>query len=87
MLSIRGEIDKVAAGVWPAEDNPLVNAPHTAADLTGDEWAHPYPRSVAGWPTGPLRDRYWPPVGRIDGAHGDRNPVCSCPPVGAWASD
>ena len=85
MLSIRAEITRVAAGEWPADDNPLVNAPHTAADLTTDEWTHAYPRSVAGWPAGPTRDRYWPPVGRIDGAHGDRNPICSCPPVGAWA--
>jgi glycine dehydrogenase len=87
MLAIRAEIAKVASGEWPADDNPLVHAPHTAADLTVDEWSHAYPRSVAGWPAGPTRDRYWPPVGRIDGAHGDRNPICSCPPVGAWASD
>ncbi len=85
MLAIRAEIDRVAAGEWPADDNPLYNAPHTVAELTADEWTHAYPRSIAGWPSGPVVDRYWPPVSRIDGAYGDRNPVCSCPPVSDWA--
>ena len=85
MLSIRAEIDRVASGEWPADDNPLCNAPHTASELTGDQWNHAYPRSIAGWPVGAVVDRYWPPVSRIDGAFGDRNPVCSCPPVTAFA--
>jgi glycine dehydrogenase len=80
MIAIKGEIDKVAAGEWPAGDNPLANAPHTAAAVTADEWTHPYSRSVAGFPEGVDRTaKYWPPVRRIDGAFGDRNLVCSCP--------
>ncbi|GAB6897301.1 aminomethyl-transferring glycine dehydrogenase [Kineosporia succinea] len=79
MIAIRAEIDQVAAGSWPADDNPLVNAPHTAQCLTG-EWEHPYSRSEAVYPSGVNpRFKYWPPVRRIDGAFGDRNLVCSCP--------
>ena len=85
MIAIRAEIELVASGHWPAEDNPLHNAPHTAADLTADAWDHPYSRQVAGWPAGHVAARYWPPVSRIDGAYGDRNVVCSCPPVEAFA--
>ncbi|MFD4375577.1 aminomethyl-transferring glycine dehydrogenase [Streptomyces sp. NPDC058486] len=81
MIAIRAEIDKVAAGEWPAEDNPLCNAPHTAAAL-GGEWTHSYDRDVAVFPAGvSTADKYWPPVRRIDGAFGDRNLVCSCPPL------
>ncbi|MEV6350522.1 aminomethyl-transferring glycine dehydrogenase [Actinoplanes sp. NPDC051851] len=80
MIAIKGEIDQVAAGVWPKGDNPLANAPHTAASVSADEWPHAYPRSVAGFPAGVDRTaKYWPPVRRIDGAFGDRNLVCSCP--------
>ncbi len=82
MVAIRDEIDRVAAGEWPVEDNPLRNAPHVVADLIVDDWTHPYPRSLGADPTGTAGgDRYWPPVGRIDGAHGDRHLVCSCPPI------
>jgi glycine dehydrogenase len=85
MIAIRAEIDKVGAGEWPKGDNPLSNAPHTAAAVTADEWQHPYPRSVAGYPAGVDRmSKYWPPVRRIDGAYGDRNLVCSCPPPEAF---
>jgi glycine dehydrogenase len=81
MIAIRGEIEKVASGEWPAEDNPLRNAPHTAAAL-GGEWDHPYSREDAVFPAGVnASDKYWPPVRRIDGAFGDRNLVCSCPPL------
>ncbi|MEV4657436.1 aminomethyl-transferring glycine dehydrogenase [Micromonospora sp. NPDC049301] len=80
MIAIRAEIDQVASGQWPAGDNPLANAPHTAAMVSGDEWSHPYPRSVGAYPAGVDRaGKYWPPVRRIDGAYGDRNLVCSCP--------
>jgi glycine dehydrogenase len=80
MIAIRAEIDQVADGVWPAGDNPLSNAPHTAAAVSADEWAHAYPRSVAGYPAGvDATSKYWPPVRRIDGAYGDRNLMCSCP--------
>ncbi|WP_327377522.1 aminomethyl-transferring glycine dehydrogenase [Streptomyces sp. NBC_01216] len=81
MIAIRAEIEKVAAGEWPADDNPLHNAPHTAAAL-GGEWDHPYTRDEAVFPAGvSAADKYWPPVRRIDGAFGDRNLVCSCPPM------
>ncbi|WP_405595955.1 aminomethyl-transferring glycine dehydrogenase [Streptomyces sp. NBC_01410] len=81
MIAIRGEIERVASGEWPAQDNPLSNAPHTAAAL-GGEWEHPYSREEAVFPAGvSAADKYWPPVRRIDGAFGDRNLVCSCPPM------
>jgi glycine dehydrogenase len=80
MIAIRAEIARVASGEWPKDDNPLANAPHTASAVSADEWGHPYPRSVAGFPAGVDRTaKYWPPVRRIDGAYGDRNLVCSCP--------
>jgi glycine dehydrogenase len=79
MIAIREEVDRVAAGEWPAGDNPLANAPHTAECLTG-AWDHPYSRTEAVYPPGVTpRFKYWPPVRRIDGAWGDRNLVCSCP--------
>ncbi|MEU6300840.1 aminomethyl-transferring glycine dehydrogenase [Streptomyces erythrochromogenes] len=81
MIAIRGEIERVAGGEWPAGDNPLANAPHTAASL-GGEWNHPYTRDEAVFPGGVVpAEKYWPPVRRIDGAFGDRNLVCSCPPL------
>ncbi|MFI6225835.1 aminomethyl-transferring glycine dehydrogenase [Micromonospora echinospora] len=86
MIAIRAEIDRVGSGEWPAGDNPLSNAPHTAAMVSADEWPHPYPRSVGAYPAGVDRmGRYWPPVRRIDGAYGDRNLVCSCPAPEAFA--
>jgi glycine dehydrogenase len=85
MIAIRREIDMVGSGHWPAGDNPLVNAPHTAAMVSGDDWEHAYPRSVAAYPAGVDRiGKYWPPVRRIDGAYGDRNLVCACPPPEAF---
>ncbi|MDN5858663.1 MAG: aminomethyl-transferring glycine dehydrogenase [Pseudonocardia sp.] len=87
MIGIKGEIDRVAAGEWPVDDNPLRGAPHTAACLV-DKWDRPYPRDLAAYPLGGapgVHDRkVWPPVRRVDGAHGDRNLVCSCPPVEAF---
>ncbi|MFE3647210.1 aminomethyl-transferring glycine dehydrogenase [Streptomyces sp. NPDC059152] len=81
MIAIRAEIDKVGSGEWDKDDNPLRNAPHTAAAL-GGEWAHPYTRAEAVFPAGgAAAEKYWPPVRRIDGAFGDRNLVCSCPPL------
>ena len=82
---IREEIRKVEKGEWPRNDNPLVNAPHTAEEVTATEWKHAYPREVATFPVASLKgDKYWPPVGRIDNAAGDRNLVCTCPPVEAY---
>jgi len=85
MIAIRREIEKVAAGEYPAADHPLRNAPHTAAMIAGD-WDHAYDRETAVYPVSELRRaKYWPPVRRIDGAYGDRNLVCSCPPPEAFA--
>ena len=85
MISIKGEADRVGEGEWPRDDNPLVNAPHTAEDVAGDVWDRPYGREQAAYPVdGVRRDKYWPPVGRIDGVGGDRNLVCSCPPLDAY---
>ncbi len=84
MIAIRAEIEKVGSGEWPADDNPLRNAPHTAGAL-GGEWKHAYTREEAVFPAGVSRaDKYWPPVRRIDQAFGDRNLVCSCPPLDAY---
>jgi glycine dehydrogenase len=86
MIAIKGEIDRVASGEWTAEDNPLRNAPHTAASIARD-WTHPYTREEAVFPLPSVRQaKYWPPVRRIDQAHGDRNLLCSCPPVEAYSS-
>jgi glycine dehydrogenase len=102
MIAIRDEADQVSRGVWPAEDNPLVNAPHTAAAVTATTWDHPYSREVACYPSemrargGALEgtslggapsvaSKYWPPVRRVDQAYGDRNLVCACPPIEAFA--
>ncbi len=85
MIEIRREIQRVAEGGYDREDNPLKNAPHTAAALVSDDWKHPYSREEAAYPLPSLREgKYWPPVRRIDQAHGDRNLVCSCPPPGAF---
>ena len=85
MIAIKAEIDRVGGGEWPADDNPLVNAPHTAASLLG-EWSHPYSRELAAYPGSvDRRTKYWAPVRRIDGAFGDRHLVCACPPVDAYA--
>jgi glycine dehydrogenase len=86
MIAIRGETDRVGAGEWPVDDNPLRGAPHTAECLVVDKWEHPYTREVAAYPLGKgFRPKVWPPVRRIDGAYGDRNLVCSCPPVESYA--
>lgn len=86
MIAIRGEIDRVGSGEWPADDNPLRGAPHTAECLLVSDWKHPYTREEAAYPLGKgFRPKVWPPVRRIDGAYGDRNLVCSCPPVEAFA--
>ena len=84
MIAIKGEVDRVAAGEWSAEDSPLRRAPHTSRALVG-EWDRPYSRELAVFPTGIDPDKYWPPVARIDQAYGDRNLVCACPPLEAFA--
>jgi glycine dehydrogenase len=85
MVAIRAEIARIEVGEWPQDDNPLKHAPHTAATVAGNEWPHPYPRETAAFPVAALRrSKYWPPVGRVDNVHGDRNLFCSCVPLAAW---
>ncbi len=85
MIAIRAEIARVAAGEWDKADNPLRNAPHTAAAVTSDKWERPYERELAAYPGSVEREgKYWPPVRRIDGAYGDRNLMCACPPIAAY---
>jgi glycine dehydrogenase len=86
MISIREEIREIELGILDRRDNPLKNAPHTAAAVTGDEWAHGYGRQRAAFPLAWVRDRkFWPAVARVNNAAGDRNLVCSCPPVDMYA--
>jgi len=81
MLAIRDEIAKVEAGDWPQDNNPLCNAPHTVEDLVS-EWDRPYTREEACFPRGSFRvDKYWAPVNRVDNVYGDRNLICTCPPL------
>jgi len=82
MICIREEIDAVERGAFGRDDNPLKNAPHTALDVVASEWTRPYSREQAAYPVPSLRQsKYWPPVGRVDNVYGDRNLVCSCPPM------
>ena len=88
MIAIRAEIDAVANSVWPVGDNPLAGAPHPLVRVLG-EWDHPYSRNVAAFGTEQpspeqAKGKFWPSVGRIDGAYGDRNLMCSCPPPEAF---
>ena len=87
MIAIRGEIAKVESGAWTAADNPLKTAPHTAAALMTTDWPHAYSREEAAYPVAALRHgKYWSPVGRVDNVYGDRNLMCSCPPLGDYAA-
>jgi len=85
MIAIRDEIRQVEAGVWPAEDNPLRNAPHTQADFIG-EWTRPYSREQAVFPLAWVAEnKFWPSVNRIDDVYGDRNLFCACVPMSDYA--
>ncbi len=87
MISIREEIAQIERGERDREDNVLKNAPHTAQMLLAEEWLHDYPRQQAAYPVASLREaKYWPPVARVDNAYGDRNLVCACLPVEAYAA-
>jgi glycine dehydrogenase len=87
MIAIRQEIAQVESGSWPQDDNPLKNAPHTAASLLAAEWTHPYSREQAAYPVAALRkQKYWVPVGRVDNVWGDRNLSCSCVPVSDYVA-
>jgi len=82
MIAIRSEIRAIEEGRLPRDDNPLQNAPHTAAHVTADEWTHPYSREQAAFPAPWIREgKFWPHVGRVDNGYGDRNLICSCPTV------
>jgi glycine dehydrogenase len=82
LILIRGEIAAIAEGRLEREDNPLCNAPHTAAVVTADEWTHAYTREQAAWPAPWCREhKFWPVVGRIDNGYGDKHLVCTCPSV------
>jgi glycine dehydrogenase len=86
MISIRAEIEQVELGIADAEDNPLKNAPHTAAMVVGDTWEHAYGREQAAYPAAWTREhKFWPSVRRVDNAYGDRNLVCACPPTESYA--
>lgn len=85
MIAIKAEADRVASGDLPRDDNPLSRAPHTAESVASDTWDRSYTREEAAFPVNSLRtDKYWPPVGRVEGAAGDRSLVCSCPPLDAY---
>ena len=85
MLAIRAEIRQIEHNKMDRENNPLKNAPHTVEDLVGD-WNRPYSRDQGCFPPGAFRvDKYWPPVNRVDNAHGDRNLICICPPMSNYA--
>jgi len=82
MIFIYNEIQKIKKGLFDIKDNPIKNAPHTVEELTGDKWNHKYSREEAAYPHSFLKNnKYWPPVGRIDNAYGDRNLFCVCPPI------
>jgi glycine dehydrogenase len=86
MIIIREEIARLENGSWPQGDNPLHQAPHTLADLTAEEWTRAYPRQTGAFPAPHLlADKFWPPVNRIDHVAGDRNLVCTCPPVADYS--
>ena len=86
MISIRKEIDEIIIGLADKQDNVLKNAPHTAKALITDDWKHSYSREKAAYPLKSLREnKFWPSVGRIDNAAGDRNLICACPPIESYA--
>ena len=86
MIAIRAEIRAVEQGTADKQDNPLKHAPHTAAEVMATEWKHAYSREQAAFPLPFVRaHKYWPPVKRVDNVHGDRNLVCTCAPLEAYA--
>ncbi len=88
MISIHEEITEIINGEADKNDNPLKNAPHTVEDLVKDNWEHAYSREKAGFPLPGIREnKFWPSVGRIDNAYGDRNLVCSCDPIEQYAEN
>ena len=86
MISIKKEIDLVG-NKFSIEDNPLVNAPHTAEEMINEEWNHCYSKKIAYYPDNRFNEKYWPPVKRIDNVYGDRNLFCVCPPTEDYNSE
>jgi glycine dehydrogenase len=88
LIAIRGEVAAIERGELDRADNPLKHAPHTAAAVTASAWSHAYTRELAAFPTPAQREhKFWPPVARVDNAYGDRNLVCTCPPIEAYAQE
>jgi glycine dehydrogenase len=88
MIAIRREIQQVQDGLLDADDNPLVNAPHTLADIAADDWNHPYSRELAAYPVESLRRyKYWSPVNRVDNVYGDRHLFCACPAIDSYREE
>ena len=86
MIAIRAEIAAVGAGTLDRDDNPLKNAPHTAGEVMASDWAHAYSREMAAFPLPFVQaSKYWPPVKRVDNVYGDRNLICTCAPLEAYA--
>ena len=86
MIAIRKEIQKIIDGEYTKEDNPIIQAPHTANEVCANDWKHTYSRETAAFPIGYLHDwKFWPSVGKIDNTHGDRNLICTCPPIESYA--
>ena len=85
MISIRKEVNQVQSGVWPADNNPLVNAPHTLEDISETGWDRPYSKEIAAFPAAECKHtKYWPAANRVDNVFGDRNFVCSCPCIDVY---
>jgi glycine dehydrogenase len=88
MIAIRDEIRDIEAGRLPREDNPLKQAPHTAATVMATAWGHPYSRERAAFPSAAARShKFWPPVGRLNNVLGDRKLFCVCPPLETWSEN
>ena len=88
MISIRNEIAEIESGQCDKENNLLRNAPHSIQLLAESEWVYPYPQARAFFPsTDTLQEKYWPPVGRVDSLYGDKNLVCTCPPIESYRAD
>ena len=88
LLSIKDEIDKLDSGKFKKDDNPIINAPHTYLELSGNEWKHSYSRQEAAFPKKYLQEyKYWAPVARVDNVYGDRNLICSCPSMDEYKDE
>ena len=88
MICIRHEIAQVEDGTYSIEESPLRNAPHCAEKVTSDNWQHKYSRSLAAYPVNLRgRNKYWPPIGRVNNVYGDKNLMCSCPSMSDYQEE